>query len=128
MHINLLKDNRGMTMTEVLMAFMVLIIIMGMLSGIIAFSKKMYMNASDLRRSQETVSQEIYKKDFAGEPDKTDIKVYRIIPEDNGKYKKDFLEDQYFAVGVSQKSVPVSSESDNMNFLVFSSVSSNSTP
>jgi hypothetical protein len=86
------------------------------------------MNASDLRRSQETVSQEIYKKDFAGEPDKTDIKVYRIIPEDNGKYKKNFLEDTYFAVGVSQKSVPVSSESDNMNFLVFSSVSSNSTP
>ncbi len=128
MHINLLKDNRGMTMTEVLMAFMVLIVIMGMLSGIIAFSKKMYMNASDLRRSQETVSQEIYKKDFAGEPDKTDIKVYRIIPEDNGKYKKNFLEDTYFAVGVSQKSVPVSSESDNMNFLVFSSVSSNSTP
>lgn len=125
MHINLLKDNRGMTMTEVLMAFMVLIIIMGMLSGIIAFSKKMYMNASDLRRSQETVSQEIYKKDFVGEPDKTNIKVYRKKPEDD-KYEK--VEDKYFAVGVSQNSVFVPSENYNMNFLVFSSVSSNSTP
>ena len=127
MHTNLLKDNRGMTMTEVLMAFMVLIVIMGMLSGIIAFSKKMYMNASDLRRSQETVSQEIYKKDFVGEPDKTDIKVYRIIPEGD-KYKKELLDDKYFAVGVSQNSVFIPSESYNMSFLVFSSVSSNGTP
>ena len=126
MRTGFLKDNRGMTMTEVLMAFLVLIIMMGMLSGIIAFSKKMYMNAADLRRSQETVSAVIYSKGFNSVSGNASIPVYRLTPGSDGKYKKKLVENAHFAVGVSQNSVPVISEGTEMSFLVFSSVSQNS--
>ncbi|MCR5233103.1 MAG: prepilin-type N-terminal cleavage/methylation domain-containing protein [Lachnospiraceae bacterium] len=64
MCMKLKDDNRGMTMTEVLMAFVILAIIMGLLSGIIAFSKRMYMQAADQRRAQEVLQRIIYTKEF----------------------------------------------------------------
>ena len=121
-----LKDNRGMTMTEVLLAFVILSIIMGLLSGIIAFSKKMYVDAADLRHSQEDVNREIYKKSFRNvEPDELDAKdipVYRISSSGES-YKKDLIVDKYFAIGMKQKRVTVGGDADGISFLVF--VSSN---
>ena len=125
MHTRLLKDNRGMTMTEVLMAFLVLIIMMGMLSGIIAFSKRMYMNAADLRRSQETVTAFIYTKGFNSVSGNAAIPVYRLTQKSDGTYNKKKLDNKYFAIGVSQNSVPIVGEGTEMSFLIFSQVSVN---
>ena len=83
------NDNRGMTMAEVLLAFVILSIIMGLLSGIIAFSKKMYMQAADQRRAQEELQKQIYMKkfyevkDYSGSipVEYTDyLPVYRVDP------------------------------------------------
>ena len=125
MRSSFLKDNRGMTMTEVLMAFLILIVMMGMLSGIIAFSKKMYMNAADLRRSQEFVMSVIYKNGFNGTPESSKLSVYRLTQLSEGKYTKEKIMNKNFALGVSENKVPILSEGTEMSFLVFSSVSSN---
>lgn len=58
-------NNSGMTMVEILVGFVILIVMMGMLSGIISFARNMYINSVDLKRSQEAIQKEIYKKDFA---------------------------------------------------------------
>lgn len=59
-------NNYGMTMMEVLMGFTILMVLMGALSGIISFSTNMYMNSVDMKRAQEKIQAEIYKKDNAG--------------------------------------------------------------
>lgn len=92
-----LSDNRGMTMTEVLLAFMVLTIVMGLLSGIITFSKRMFVEATDAKRAQETVQKYIYSKEFERVDDAVAvtqyIPVYKVEPErdsdgnDTGIYK-----------------------------------------
>ncbi len=56
-------------MTEVLLAFVVLSIMLGLLSGIIAFSKKMYVEATDLKRAHQVMRQYLYKSDFRGDYD-----------------------------------------------------------
>ena len=57
-------DNRGMTMVEVLMGFVLLILILGMLSGSIAAANNIYFSAVDLQREGELVQQEVYKKNL----------------------------------------------------------------
>ena len=82
---SIIKDNRGMTMTEVLLAFAILSIIMGLLSGIIAFSKKMYMEAADQRRAQEILQKNVYMKKFDSVSDlgadvTEGLPIYRVYP------------------------------------------------
>ncbi len=86
----LVNDNRGMTMAEVLLAFVVLSIIMGLLSGIIAFSKKIYMEASDNRRAQEVITKNVYTRAFDtvsenGVTVTQFIPVYRVEPRKDGE-------------------------------------------
>ncbi len=143
MQTKLLKDNRGMTMTEVLMAFLVLSIIMGLLSGIIAFSKKMFVNATDLRKAQKVVQEHVYKLDFKGTP-KYGLKVYTVSQNGTGD-TYELNEAQYngaaveFAQGVSWKDIhayvknkdglsdeevkAMLGDLDGMSFIVFSQYS-----
>lgn len=57
----LLFDNRGMTMVEVLMGFVLLAVILGMLSGSIVAATNIYYSSVDLRRAEESLQEEIYK-------------------------------------------------------------------
>ena len=55
-------DNRGMTMVEVLMGFTILVLLLGMFSGIIASSTDIYYNAVDLKNAGEHLQQAVYAK------------------------------------------------------------------
>lgn len=57
-------DNRGMTMVEVLMGFVLLSIMLGMLSQIISFSSSLYRQSVDIKRMEEYMEQYLYKKDI----------------------------------------------------------------
>ena len=86
-----IKDNRGMTMTEVLLAFAILSIIMGLLSGIISFSKRIYVDATDQRRAQEVLQKYVYTKAFdtAYKSDSVVstqyLPVYRVDPREDSE-------------------------------------------
>lgn len=54
-------NNRGMTMSEVLVGFVVLMIFMGGLSGIISFSSKMLMESVDIYKAELKLEEEVYK-------------------------------------------------------------------
>lgn len=58
------KKNQGMTMVEVLMGFVLLMLILGMLSGSIYAANQIYLSSVDLRKAQESLQREIYKKDL----------------------------------------------------------------
>lgn len=55
-------NNHGMTMSEVLVGFVVLMIFMGGLSGIISFSSKMLMESVDIYKAELKLEEEVYKK------------------------------------------------------------------
>lgn len=58
------KNNRGMTMVEVIMGFALLAIVLGMISRMIVMSSNMYYNTVDLRNVQEALQKEIYLKNI----------------------------------------------------------------
>lgn len=62
------SDDRGMTMVEVLMGFVLLLLMLGMLSGIIALSSNMLMRSVDLKQAEEALQKEIYKTSLTGSP------------------------------------------------------------
>lgn len=78
-------------MTEVLLAFAILSIIMGLLSGIISFSKRIYVDATDQRRAQEVLQKYVYMKSFdtaykSGEVVSTQyLPVYRVDPREDSE-------------------------------------------
>lgn len=76
------KSNKGMSMVEVLVGFVILVGILGGLSGSIAFAQKMYMNSVDLHRQQEVIMRNIYKKDLLDgkSPSQTELKLYVVNP------------------------------------------------
>ncbi len=49
-------------MVEVLIGFVILLIMLGMLSGVIAFSHNMFLNAVDIKKSEENLQENAYKK------------------------------------------------------------------
>ena len=57
---SLSNTNRGMTMVEILMGFVILVLILGMLSGIIVVATKIYYSSVDLRRAGESLQETIY--------------------------------------------------------------------
>lgn len=56
------KSNKGMTMVEVLMGFVVLITFLGGMSSIIAFSSNLLYRSIDLKRDLQVIQGELYKK------------------------------------------------------------------
>ena len=69
LHLVRLKgNNQGMTMVEVLMGFVLLLLMLGMLSGIIVLSSRMFERSVDLRRAQESLQQAVYKTSVTGSP------------------------------------------------------------
>ncbi len=57
---NILLSNRGTTMLETLVAFVVLMIILGILYNIIAFCSEMRMSSADTSRALQAFNAEIY--------------------------------------------------------------------
>ena len=62
------NNNQGMTMVEVLMGFVLLVLMLGMLSGIIALSSRMFERSVDLKRAEESLQQAVYKTTVTGSP------------------------------------------------------------
>lgn len=73
-------DDRGMTMVEVLMGFVLLLLMLGMLSGIIALSSNMLMRSVDLKQAEEALQKEIYKTSLTGSTAVTG--PLSLVPED----------------------------------------------
>ena len=59
-----LKNNKGMTMVEVLMGFVLLTLMLGMLSQVIAFSSNLYRQSVSMKRAEENLEKNIYKKNL----------------------------------------------------------------
>ena len=59
----ILKDNKGTTMFETLVAFTVLSIILVALFRMIMFSSELRMRASDMNSIMKTFNTELYSKD-----------------------------------------------------------------
>lgn len=79
-----LKGNdRGMTMVEVLMGFVLLLLMLGMLSGIIALSSRMFERSVDLKRAEESLQKAVYKNNVAGSPvpDETLPLTLTLVPD-----------------------------------------------
>lgn len=66
--VRLKGNDQGMTMVEVLMGFVLLLLMLGMLSGIIVLSSRMFERSVDLRRAQESLQQSVYKTYVTGSP------------------------------------------------------------
>ena len=72
------KNNKGMTMTEVIIGFVVLMLFLGGLSGIIAFSANMLMESIDIGKAERLVESEIYKTNpTTGRTDIGEVKLQR---------------------------------------------------
>lgn len=69
-----------MTMVEVLMGFVLLLLMLGMLSGIIALSSNMLMRSVDLKQAEEALQKEIYKTSLTGSTAVTG--PLSLVPED----------------------------------------------
>lgn len=73
-----LKSNKGMTMTEVLMGFVVLILFLGGISGIISFSSNMVYRSVDLKKDMQIIQSELYKKTPSCVSFSTDITLKNV--------------------------------------------------
>lgn len=60
---NVLKDQSGMTMVEVLIGFVVLSIMIASLSGIISVATNMLQRSADLKHKDEAILATVYKKE-----------------------------------------------------------------
>lgn len=81
--LNIVKNQEGMTMVEVLMGFTVLMVLLGMLSGIISFSSKMMNNSVDLRNAENAFQREVYKTTIPGEEALENMKVSASLSSEN---------------------------------------------
>lgn len=122
--VNIVSDNRGMTMAEILIAFVVLMVLLGSLSGLIAFSANMYNNSVDMRKGQAAFMEEMYKK---GVPASARVKSFNAIGSmsaDNKSNRSDINIDAnlYFLNGSEILDASTDSnvkEAVNMDFLFF---------
>ncbi len=81
--LNIVKNQDGMTMVEVLMGFTVLMVLLGMLSGIISFSSKMLNNSVDLRNAENAFQREVYKTTIPGAEALENMKVSASLSSEN---------------------------------------------
>ena len=56
-------DNQGTTMVEILVSFVVLMIVLGIMYGMIAFAAALRMRAQDARTASQTFTRELYNKE-----------------------------------------------------------------
>lgn len=75
-----MKKNSGMTMVEVIMGFVILMLLMGMLSGIIAAATNIYRNSVDLKRAEESLQEKLYMKDISDTAEVTAVEL-SLIPD-----------------------------------------------
>lgn len=75
----LLKNNSGMSMVEVLMGFVLLVILLGMVSGIISTSTNIYYSSVDLRRAEESMQKVIYSNKAQEIAQKQDVTL-KLVP------------------------------------------------
>ncbi len=85
------RDDRGMSMVEVLIGFVILTVIMAGVYHLIHFSSNMIFESVDMRKAQSEFETRIYKTDNSGE-DGLDYDSralgegdYKLVPE--GRYK-----------------------------------------
>lgn len=73
------KNNSGMTMVEVLMGFVILVILLGLVSGIIVVSTNIYYSSVDLERAEESLQEALYSKSITDSlPPETE--VIKLVP------------------------------------------------
>ncbi|MBR6328710.1 MAG: prepilin-type N-terminal cleavage/methylation domain-containing protein [Lachnospiraceae bacterium] len=58
---DMVKDNKGMTLVEVLVGFVILTIIMAGVYHLISFGSKMLYESTDITRGQQEFEEELYK-------------------------------------------------------------------
>lgn len=78
---NITRNNSGMTMVEVLMGFVLLLILLGMLSGIISTATRIYRSSVDLRRSEEVLQRVIYSDKAQEKAEKQNTEI-KLVPAD----------------------------------------------
>lgn len=54
------KQNKGMTMVEVMMGFVILMLMLGALSGIIVSATNMFWEACDIQKAEEQLQGKVY--------------------------------------------------------------------
>jgi len=77
------SDNKGTTMMETVLAFTVLMIIIGILSQIVFYSSKLRMKAADEAEVNDIFNKEIYSQD--GNYNKVNKKPWRVDGLEPGK-------------------------------------------
>lgn len=92
MIISKVRDNRGSTMVEVLIAITLLLIVLSSLTHLIKFSSTMLMEAKDMTEDNQTLSSNMYKKDvgFTDLPDKIYVEISDYTRAENGAKKTSF--------------------------------------
>lgn len=73
-----LRNNKGSTMVETLVSFVVLFIIMGILTSAIFFASELKMKASDIARIQSDFNRQIYQRAAY----KNETESYKVEPDE----------------------------------------------
>lgn len=107
-------DNRGMTMVEVMMGFVILITLMGALSGVMAFASNLLENSVDLHKAEETLQSVIYKDNPSAEAAKR-ASAFTIKNEVDGKVIN-ITADMY---ELSSENVLVDEEKESLDVKVY---------
>lgn len=60
-----MRNNKGTTIVEVMLGFVILMLMLGMLSGVIVFAANLYFKSVDLSKAQTKLQQCAYKNEDA---------------------------------------------------------------
>lgn len=113
--------NRGMTMVEVMMGFTILVLMLGMLSGIIASANNIFYNAVDLKKEGEKLQRVIYMKDVTeGQNEALKNTKITFVPDSKMPGSHDEIEIQanIYKIG-SNSLLPSEEASENELFIYF---------
>lgn len=110
-----LHNQSGMTMVEILMAFVVLDVFVASLSGVMAFSSKLLRQSIDMNRVGEHFQEIIYKSSLEGEKDAIAGEFY--LKDKSGKTIK--VEADYCAISSEDFDSFEQGEKDVLNVEVY---------
>ena len=110
-----LHNQSGMTMVEILMAFVVLDVFVASLSGVMAFSSKLLRQSIDMNRVGEHFQEIIYKSSLEGEKDAIASEFY--LKDKSGKTIK--VEADYCAISSEDFDSFEQGEKDVLNVEVY---------
>ncbi|MDD7642463.1 MAG: hypothetical protein PUK75_08315 [bacterium] len=119
------NNNQGMTMVEVLMGFVLLVLMLGMLSGIIALSSRMFERSVDLKRAEESLQQAVYKTTVTGSPVSEETLPLTLEPDATmpGDHDQLSLSAKLYKLTTADVLDGAEEESLNMDFYYFRSES-----